>query len=44
MTTTTRISQSPDAPSPGALKAQIIRIRQGFDRPPTSGSAPARPL
>lgn len=43
MTTTISVTQSPDTPSPGALKAQIIRIRQGFDRPAVSGSAPARP-
>lgn len=31
MTTTATIAA--DGPAPGEIKAQIIRIRQGFDRP-----------
>lgn len=33
MTTTATVSTGSAALTPGALKAQIARIRQGFDRP-----------
>ncbi|MGN0995163.1 MAG: hypothetical protein ACI4PD_08535 [Butyricicoccus sp.] len=37
MITTVRADGGADAPTPGEIKAQIIRIRQSFDRPLPGG-------